>query len=117
MLYHLDAYIVAHKIARELYIYEAKQDVPEVLIHCIADVADRYSERDDAWVIAKRICIATLQDKGYLKPGTMQLTKKGRILDRKHRREKEKDDKFDKYLRYYRRYRRYLKQQRESKKK
>ena len=116
MLYHIDAYVYAHRLISG-FLMEAKQDAPEILIHCIADVADKYKDRDDAWVIAKRICIASLQDKGYLKPGSMRLTRKGAAAERWHREEEENDEKFDKYVKYYKRYRAYLKKQRQKSKK
>jgi len=95
------------------------EEAKDILIHCVAGVVDRYKDKPDAWVIAKKICIASLQDKGYLKPGSLKLTAKGKRAELAHARERNEEDreKYEKYLRYYRRYRRYLAKKRKRKKK
>ena len=115
MLYTLNDVMFA--LQKVSLLLEEDKSAEEILIHCIADVADRHKDREDAWLIARKICIASLQDKGYLKPGSLILTPKGLESEKKHRREKQKEEKYEKYLRYYRRYRRYLAKKKKRRKK
>jgi acyl-CoA synthetase (NDP forming) len=116
MLYSLSEALDVCNIANLLFEDEEAKDI---LIHCVAGVVDRYKDKPDAWLIAKKICIASLQDKGYLKPGSLRLTAKGKRAELSHARERNEEDreKYEKYLRYYRRYRRYLAKKRKRKKK
>lgn len=67
---------------------------PRFIKYCVAAVADQYGGDTDK---AFAICVGTLQKYGYLKPGTMELTAKGK----KRQAELEAEPDADKKLKAY----------------
>ncbi|MEM5853337.1 MAG: hypothetical protein QW228_03135 [Candidatus Aenigmatarchaeota archaeon] len=81
--------------------------VPALLVHCVAEVADKFAKKPDAWLIAKKICLSRLNKLGYLQG--IGLTAKGEKAEEEHLKEKEHDEKVLNYIKYYSKYQKYLK--------
>ena len=63
-----------------------RRGVPEIVEHVVAALIRKGYSREQAWKIA----VGSLQKKGILKEGSIDLTKKGRSKNSKHLKEPKK---------------------------
>lgn len=63
---------------------EAKHRTPVIVQHCIGKVTKRFGGSREAVSKAYAICIAAMQKNGFIVPGTMELTSKGKTREKEH---------------------------------
>lgn len=69
-------------------------DTPAFLKHCVADVAKQDGKDVDS---AFAICVDNFQEHGYLKKGSLEMTKKGQKRHKEKQSQDNHEDKMDEY--------------------